>query len=239
MKYKQLERFISFLIVISLSLPLYAEYYEYRDENGVLHFTDDRGGIPETSVDHTVEHKDKYDYMSDDEKKEAKARDQEEAEILKKKRKRETEIYRRKAALAERIKKRKEKLKKMRTKVTISNNQILVPVTLTYGGKSLTATLLLDTGANTTVIYNSVADQLGITSGASGYARVAGGGVIRTKRVKFDSIQAGPKKRSDPMITVMGLKGPVDRFQGLLGLDFLRNYDYSIDYINHYILWKN
>ena len=52
-------------------------------------------------------------------------------------------------------------------KVTIIGNQVLVPVTLAYGGKTVQTTLLLDTGASGTTINPEIADKLDINPARS------------------------------------------------------------------------
>lgn len=232
MRLKQLTSILLFLAVTSSYTE--CKYYQYVDEKGVKHFTEDKGLIPDHSNDDIIEFNDKYDYMSDEEKAAAKKTELLEAEKLKRRRQAELEKYREKARLQEKI----ARLKKTRTGVTISNNQILVPVTLKYKGNTVTTTLLLDTGANTTVIYDSVAATLEIDSGKEGYARVAGGAVVKARRVKMASINVGPKSLTNKTIFVLDLEGPADRFNGLLGLDFLSNFQHTIDYDNSYINWK-
>jgi uncharacterized protein YraI len=49
------------------------------------------------------------------------------------------------------------------TEVILEGNQVLVPASLEYRGKTVGALLLLDTGAWTSLIKSDVADKLGIT----------------------------------------------------------------------------
>lgn len=235
MKTKYLIYFIFVLILIPQQTQ--SKLYQYVDEKGVKHFTEDKGLIPDHSRDKTVEYSDKYDYMSDDEKKTAKEKERIEEEQLKARRQAELRAYRQKALLQEQLQAKKERLKKTRTKVYISNNQILVPVTLNYDNNTVTTTLLLDTGANKTVINDSVAAQLEVNGGEKGIARVAGGGFINTKLIKIKSIKVGPKKINSKTIMVMDQEGSADRFNGLLGLDFLSNFKHTIDYEGQYINW--
>lgn len=234
-------KYFIYLLVILTFYPLlsYSKYYQYVDENGVKHFTEDKGMIPDHSRETTVEYTDKYDHMSDDEKKAAKRKEELEAERLRARRQAELEAYRKRDRLREKLAAEKKRLMKTRTKVHISNNQILVPVTLNYENNVITTTLLLDTGANTTVINDSVAAQLKINGGETSFARVAGGGIIQSKMIKVKSIQVGPKKLSSQTIMVMAHQGSAERFNGLLGLDFLSRFNHTIDYDKHYINWTD
>mgnify|MGYP002129189814 CR=1 FL=1 len=57
--------------------------------------------------------------------------------------------------------------------------QIVVPVTLTYQGKSVTVSMAVDTGASVTTIDTSLADQLGVAAvTGSPAALVAGANTI-------------------------------------------------------------
>ncbi len=206
-----------FLVTISLPQISGSAFYEYVDKNGVRHFTDYQGDIPENSFEKAVEHKDRYDYMSDDEKKKA---------IIEEEEKR----------------KKDEKIKtagRSKTRVIIQNNQVRVPVTLRYNGNYVTTTLLLDTGANSTVIHESVALQLDLDIKARGYAQTAGGGTVRTSIAELDSIQVGPKTIQDPDILIMKYNGSPGATHGLLGLDFLKHFRHTIDFRNNYINWIN
>ena len=66
-----------------------------------------------------------------------------------------------------------------------------------------------------------------------------GGGMVKIKLSQIGSIEVGTKKLLKPTIMIMGQKGPAGKFEGLLGLDFLKHFDYSIDYENQYITWKS
>ena len=129
--------------------------------------------------------------------------------------------------------------RRQKTRVVIQNNQIHVPVTIKANGNSITTILLLDTGANSTVIHESVARHLDLNTISNGYARTAGGGVISTSMIALDSIHVGPKTLHDKNILVMEYKGPPGKIHGLLGMDFLKHFKYSIDVQNNYINWIN
>ncbi len=233
--------YLFFLFLITVPFHAECKYYQYVDEKGVKHFTEDKGLIPDNSLDDTIEYKDRYDYMSEEEIAAAKKKEVIEAEKQKILRQAALKRYRKKAALQEAkaaLQEKLKKIKKSRTKVIISNNQILVPVTLEYKGNTVTTTLLLDTGATSTVINDSVAAQLNIDSGKAGLARVAGGGIIKTKQIKVAAIKVGPKSLSDKTIFVMDHQGPAQRHNGLLGLDFIRYFNHTIDYKKQYIDWK-
>lgn len=125
------------------------------------------------------------------------------------------------------------------TKVTIRRNSIYVPVTLQYGGNEVTANLLIDTGASSTMIYSEVADQLlvNLRNTRKVKASIVGGGVIEANVVKMNSLTVGPHTTYNKFICVVPHEGPGQKIDGLLGLDVLRNLKFTIDFKSSSIIW--
>lgn len=217
------------------------EFYEFTDENGVRTFTDDPGLIPESRHTDIQIHKEPYDDLPEEERQLRIQADHERLMLIHKERdeeRRRLERTRKIQDLEEEKARKARELEKMRTPVTISNNQILVPVTVTYRGNTLAVTLLLDTGASMTTLNHGIAERLAITEGRRSAARIADGSVIRTRQVALDSLQVGPKSLPSQTVLIVPFKGPSGPFDGLLGLDFLRHFAHDIDYRNHLIVWK-
>jgi clan AA aspartic protease (TIGR02281 family) len=121
-------------------------------------------------------------------------------------------------------------------RVSIVRNQVLVPVTVAYRGNEVQATFLLDTGANSCTISPALADRLRINprDAKAGLARVVGGGVYVVGSTKLDYIVVGPNRKYDVAVSVIPA---TDNCDGLLGMNFLRELRYHIDFDTSTIKW--
>ena len=90
-----------------------------------------------------------------------------------------------------------------------------------------------------TAINKPLADELNITDeGKVSASRIANGSIVKTRIVDIQYIKVGPKTYNSPKISIIPYKGHPEGFHGLLGQDFLSKFQYSIDYKNSQILWK-
>jgi clan AA aspartic protease (TIGR02281 family) len=121
------------------------------------------------------------------------------------------------------------------TRVFISGNRVLVPVTLSYRGKEVTAKFLLDTGATTCTISPSLAARLHFSpeEGRRGIARGVGGGVYEVRQATLDYLVVGPNRKYDVEASVI----ESTQADGLLGMNFLRELRYHIDFQTSSIKW--
>ena len=126
------------------------------------------------------------------------------------------------------------------TNVTILGNQVLVPVILGKDGNEVRATLLLDTGATVTSINSDVAERLRINAAQTQKmtGQVAGGGLLSVHRARLSYISVGPHTKSGLDVAIVEQKGPPVPYEGLLGMNFLRELRYTIDFQNRTINWR-
>ena len=125
------------------------------------------------------------------------------------------------------------------TKVTIRGNQVFVPVIFANGDAVAQAVLLLDTGATVTSISPGIAAQLNIDPARTKktIGQVVGGGLLEVSWVKLAYISVGPYTKTDLDVAIIEHKGPPIRYDGLLGMNFLRGLKYSINFDEQTINW--
>jgi predicted aspartyl protease len=225
--------------------PAHAEFYKYTDKAGKTYYVDEAWKVPEQYRDQVGRYREKYDNLPAEQKVQVIEADQDRQKALELEQQRQTEMHleelhrqqeaeRQHQADAE----KQQQLKAMETKVTIANNQILVPVAFTNSGLESTAQLIMDTGATHTVLYRPVADQLNILTLAKGQSKVAGGQSVHSEVGKVDAIRVGPITARDFPVVILAFEGPAPSYGGLLGMDFLSRVEYAIDYDSSVIRWK-
>ena len=124
------------------------------------------------------------------------------------------------------------------TAVFIAGNHVIVPVTLSYRKKRVEARLLLDTGATNITLHRSLARKLSIKSAQKGSIRVAGGELIEAEAVVLDSVNVGPHTKMNLVAGIIKNNAPEVAFDGLLGMNFLKDLHYTVDFENRIIHWR-
>jgi hypothetical protein len=128
------------------------------------------------------------------------------------------------------------------TPVTIKDNRVFVPVALGYEGQEIETTLIFDTGAGSIVLHEDIARQLGIEQGQAPPSEGEGvGGIkIATQAVRLAYVQVGPHRKENLRADIIAYQGdPDEDYNGLLGMNFIRGLEYTIDFERQVIRWKN
>jgi len=209
----------------------HAEFYKYVDENGENHFVDDVNKIPTQYRYDLDKYNEKYDNLAPAEREQKLAEERQHYEELRAKEAAEEAAQQREHA-------RQELLNRIETKVIINGNQILVPVTMWSEYNKVETLLLLDTGATIIVLHKKTARKLNLPAIQKGKIRIAGGNVIDTYASRLNRFVVGPYKAENIPVTVIEHQGPKIGYSGLLGMNFLRNVKYTIDYKNQVIRWQ-
>ena len=222
---------------------LRAEFYRYVDDEGNIYYVDDLSSVPEKYRQQVEVYREKYDNLSTEEKSQALKQEEEQLQQQEELHRQEIEKLQQAQEIEEEEKRkaeaaRKKLLEQSETKVILEGNRILVPVKVHNEGLEVDVNLLLDTGASQIVLNRKVADQLNIVTLKRGLAQVAGGASISTQMGKVSFIKVGPYKMEDASVLIIPHEGAPINYSGLLGMNFLKQVQYSIDYKNEVIRWK-
>jgi predicted aspartyl protease len=122
------------------------------------------------------------------------------------------------------------------TPVLIENNQVLVPVVIGHKGRAVKAYFLLDTGCTTTLLHQAITERIQPDITNTGTSTVADGRKIDTNFCRVDFIQVGPFTENNFRTTMNYVAGN-DKYQGLLGMEFLKKHPFQIDTRHSVIRW--
>jgi len=228
-----------------LPSDLRSEFYKYVDKKGRTFYVDDFYKIPEEYRESVNVYREKYDHLSDQEKSLILQKEREQLRELELENERQLNEQLQEAVKIEEEEKRKEAeaakknlQEKTQTRVIVDNNRILVPVTLGNGGLEVETHLLLDTGASHIALHRSIAEKLNIIALNRGRAQVVGGESIYIETGQISYFKVGPYNMENALVIIVPHTGESLNYSGLLGMNFLKNVQYTIDYQNQMIRWK-
>ena len=108
--------------------------------------------------------------------------------------------------------------------IEVRGRHIIVAVTF---NDSVTANLVLDTGAGQTMISKRIANDLRLYSTGAG-TRIGVGGAVSVPTATLDAIRVGDADVKNMRVSIHDL--PLNAFEeGLLGMDFLGRFQMSLD----------
>ncbi|MBW2452336.1 MAG: aspartyl protease family protein [Deltaproteobacteria bacterium] len=203
----------------------HALIYKYVDETGRMVYVDDIDKVPlryQQEVQTILEEQDALTQEQLDTRQAERVRSFEEQQI--RKRTVQAEAY-------------QAMRRAYQTPISFRGNRVVVPVEVAMGNRIANLLLLLDTGASRTVLHRQALSGLELPSGEKIEARIAGGQALASEKIKFKHIGVGPFRKTNAFAMVIETQGPPLPFDGMLGMDFLKDHPYRVDYDNNLLLW--
>jgi hypothetical protein len=122
-----------------------------------------------------------------------------------------------------------------RVPIRIVQNITLVHATLNDVHR---VTLIVDTGAQSTIIAPAVAKRLGLTMSSDGPRRqvsVVGGGKLDIPFVKISTLRVGDARIEGMEVGVFDVAPTAQGVHGLLGADFLHQFRFTLDGLERWL----
>jgi predicted aspartyl protease len=124
-----------------------------------------------------------------------------------------------------------------KTKIIVSGHHVLVPVKISAGSKTVETFLLLDTGATIVALHLDLAKKLKIRPFKKSMIQVVGGETIEVDVGILSSIKLGPIEKKNISVCIINSPYGSKSYDGLLGMNFLNNVNYRIDFKKQLLIW--
>jgi len=127
--------------------------------------------------------------------------------------------------------------RQIETPFALLKNRILLPVEIVGTRGQAKVNLVMDTGAQQTFLWRTALPAIGLRKiGRMRAAGISGSKYASTVRAK--AINVGPYSLKNVPIAMMSPGRYHQDYDGLLGMDFLMKVRYEIDYERRVIIWK-
>lgn len=123
------------------------------------------------------------------------------------------------------------------TKFTLLVNRIVLPVEIVGTRGRATVNLVMDTGAQKTFLWRPAIPSIGLPK----IGRIRAAGITGSKYASFvrvASLNIGPYRLRKAVVATMNPGRYNADYDGLLGMDFLMKVKYEIDFKRQVIIWK-
>ena len=216
-------------ITVGVTVATAKEYFKYTDRNGVVSWLDDKSKIPpQMPIHFKYEDNNGLTFWVDD----AAKIPQEYKNKLSKNNENASKVKPGpdQSSMEKRL---------LSTKISINNNQIIVPVVFKNKGRKVKARMLLDTGASVTMLYSTLASDLHLKKNRLTKVKSisANGASTDSLLTKVDYIEVDDKILANAEVVVMPAHSNIGA-DGLLGNSFLRYFNFTIDYENQLLRWN-
>lgn len=221
------------LFTIHLLQPVVtAEYYKYVDQTGTSYFVDDITKIPPQYRKNITVYNGQQEFPKKAELLEKKSQKLTVESIAK-----DSQGDIKKEQIDKNIIKPISSENQHNTEITIENDLILIPVTLGYRGREIKTQLMLDTGAARITLHADIARRLGMNIFMRSKMKIGGGRTIKAGSARLNYVRVGSRTVENPDIWIIKNQGGPTSFTGFLGMNFISENDFTIDFKNKLIRW--
>jgi hypothetical protein len=124
------------------------------------------------------------------------------------------------------------------TPVMVRGSRVMVPVEISRDGKTAHLMMLLDDKAPTTVIHRTAVEELRFPPGEQVTLTGTGNRAVKAEKVLAGLIDIGPFELRNYPVVLITPQGGTRSFDGTLGIDFLKDHPYTVDFDREMLRWQ-